>query len=158
MAGLHLSFHQVRHFESWKDNKDNSVGYGIRIWIRNSELQIRITRWLTHLCMWNPVLGVAAAAAGRSPAWQLGPGVEEDEEKIPILSTGSLFSEQPCFRSILSLRFLWKGLPLRDIKATRVALIPRRGHPPVLIPWPVRVGWLQWPSGRHHPDKGERHR
>jgi hypothetical protein len=54
--------------------------------------------------MWNPVPGVAVAAAGRSPAWQLGPVVEEDEEKIPILSTGSLFSEQPCFRSILSLR------------------------------------------------------
>ncbi len=30
--------------------------------------------------------------------------------------------------------------------------------PPVLIPWPVRVGRLEWPSGRHHPDKGERHR
>jgi hypothetical protein len=116
-------------------------------------------RWLTHLCMWNPVPGVAVAAAGRSPAWQLGPGVKEDEEKIQILYTGSLFSEQPCFRFIPSLRFLWKGLPLRDIKATtRVALIPRRGHPPVLIPRPVRVGWLQWPSGRHHPDKGERHR
>jgi hypothetical protein len=115
-------------------------------------------RWLTHLCMWNPVPGVAVAAAGRSPAWQLGPGVKEDEEKIQILSTGSLFSKQPCFRFIPSLRFLWKGLSLRDIKATRVALIPRRGHPPVLIPWPVQVGWLQWPSGRHHPDKGERHR
>ena len=119
----------------------------------------KLLRWLTHLCMWNPVPGVAVAAAGRSPAWQLGPGVKEDEEKIQILSTGSLFSKQPCFRFIPSLRFLWKGLPLRDIKATtRVALIPRRGHPPVLIPRPVRVGWLQWPSGRHHPDKGERHR
>ncbi len=37
--------------------------------------------------------------------------------------------------------------PWKDIKATRVALIPRRGHPPlVLIPWPARVGQLQWPS------------
>jgi hypothetical protein len=121
-------------------------------------LKYWLMRWLTHLCVWNPVPGVAVAAAGRSPAWQLGPGVKEDEEKIQILSTGSLFSKQPCFRFIPSLRFLWKGLPLRDIKATRVALIPRRGHPPVLIPRPVRVGWLQWPSGRHHPDKGERHR
>jgi hypothetical protein len=84
--------------------------------------------------MWNPVPGVAAAAVGRSPAWQLGPGVEEDEEKILILSTGSLFSEQSCFGSIPSLRFLLKGLPLREIKATRVALIPRRGQPPHLDP------------------------
>ncbi len=31
--------------------------------------------------------------------------------------------------------------------------------PLVLIPWPARVGQLQWPSGRfHQPDKRERHR
>jgi hypothetical protein len=50
--------------------------------------------WLMHLCTWNPVPGVVVAVAGRSPAWQLGPGVEgdegEEEEKVPMLSTGSL--------------------------------------------------------------------
>ena len=41
--------------------------------------------------MWNPVPGVAVAAAGRSPAWQLGLGDKvEEEEKVPMLFTGSL--------------------------------------------------------------------
>ncbi len=51
-------------------------------------------RWLTHLCKSNPVPGVVVAAVGRSPAWQLGPEGEgdegEEEEKVPMLSTGSL--------------------------------------------------------------------
>ncbi len=46
--------------------------------------------------MWNLIPIVVVAAAGKSPAWQLRPGVEEDEveeeEKVPILSTGSLLS------------------------------------------------------------------
>ncbi len=85
-------------------------------------------RWLTHLCTWNPVSGVVVTAAGRSPAWQLGPGVEEDEREEEEEGPNTIYGEPlvlaVVFGSIPSLCFLWKGLPLRDIKATRVALIP----------------------------------
>ncbi len=115
-------------------------------------------RWLTHLCMWNPVPGVTAAAAGRSPAWQLGPGGWGGRRKDPNTIHGEPLLWTVVFQIYSIIALSLEGVAPERYQGNQGCLDSSQGPAPVLIPWPVRVGWLQWPSGRHHPDKGERHR